>query len=43
MNLSQCHPKSIENLGKKQQFGQHLVCCKNNRHQKFFSKHQTWC
>jgi len=40
MNLTYFYPKSIENLGKKQQLSQHQICCENIRHQKFLSKHQ---
>jgi len=42
MNLTHFHPKSVENLGKKQQRS-HQICCQNIRHQKLLSKHQIWC
>ena len=41
MNLSHFHPKSTENLGKKQQLSKHQIC-ENIIHQKFLSKHQKW-
>jgi len=43
MNLTHFHPKSVENLGKKQLLSKHQICCHNIRHQKVISKHQIWC